>query len=463
MPGLEMSKPTMNLEELRPPVSIEAEQSVLGGLLIDPDAWEKIADVIDAGDFYAKDNRLIFEAIKALENDNEPVDIVTVSERLNQQRGRLDDVGGVSYVGSLAANVPTSANIQHYARIVRERSMLRSLIGVGVGIEENARNPNGKTAMAVVEEAEKELFALTNGNRSQDFADVVTTVESVIETIEQHYESGDPVTGLSTGLSDLDKMTGGFQDGNLVILAARPSMGKTALALGIALSALMKYPEGGIQFYSMEMTAKELVTRLLSQIAKLTVSDLIQGSLSNQLDWEKLTAAVETLSNQGKRLAIDETPTLTPMMLRAKARRAARKFGAPRLIVVDYLQLMQTESAGENRNAELTEISRSLKELAKEMNCPVLALSQLNRNLESRPNKRPLMSDIRESGAIEQDANVIIFIYRDEVYNPESPQRGTAELIIAKQRNGAIGTVRAAFLAPEARFANLDSYDQPAR
>jgi replicative DNA helicase len=435
-----------------PPYSCEAEQAVLGGLMIDNSAWDGvIADKLSENDFYTLDHRVIFRAIAQLAREDKPFDVDTVTERVSSISSEINP--DLPYIGSLAMNTPTAANIAHYAEIVRERSTLRALARIGF---ECSRQATEKLAKRddVQESVEKALFALSQHRSGQDFADVRQGMASVIDTIEKHFESGDPVTGITTGLKDLDQLTAGLQPADLVIVAARPSMGKTSFAMGLVRVVLDRYADGHVQLYSLEMPSEQLLFRLLSQTSHIPMQNLMQGKLGDE-DWERLSEAVGKIHSQADRLLLDDASSLTPTALRAKARRAARKYGTPKLIVLDYLQLMRGDGRPENRNMEISEISRSLKALAKEMSCPVVALSQLNRSLEQRANKRPVLSDLRDSGAIEQDADLITFIYRDEVYNPMSEERGAAELIIGKHRNGPTGVVRAAFLSDQARFENF--------
>lgn len=442
-------------EALRlPPHSLEAEQAVLGGLLLDNSAWEKIGDQLRDADFYREDHRKIFRAILFLLDHNRPADILTVSEELNT-RGEIANVGGVSYVGALAQNTPSAANIRRYAEIVREKSIMRGLMVVGAEISESALNPAGRDARALLDEAEARVFNIAEQNHrtSSGFRQLGEPLALVVERVDELYKAGnhDPVTGMPTGFKDLDVKTAGLQKGNLVIVAGRPSMGKTALALNMAahVSIHMQLP---VAVFSMEMSSEELAMRILSSHGRLDQQSLRTGRLKNE-DFSRLSKAMGELSQVP--LFIDETPALNPLDLRSRARRLYRQYGGLGLIVVDYLQLMAGTSAGENRATEISEISRSLKALAKELHVPVVALSQLNRSLEQRPNKRPVMSDLRESGAIEQDADVILFIYRDEVYNEDSPDKGIAEIIVGKQRNGPTGTVRLTFLGHYTRFENF--------
>ncbi len=437
-----------------PPHSVEAEQSVLGGLLLDNEAWDKIADLISESDFYRGDHRLIWRHISRLVEHSRPADVITVSESLESTR-ELDGVGGLAYLGALAQNTPTAANIRRYAEIVRERAVMRKLAQVGSEIADSAYSPMGKEAAQLLDEAESKVFAISEeGARGrQGFQDMPPLLTQVVERIDMLYNRDNPsdVTGVPTGFTDLDRMTSGLQPGDLVIIAGRPSMGKTSLAINMAEHVAL---EAGLPVgvFSMEMGASQLVMRMLGSVGRLDQHKVRTGRLADE-DWHKLTEAVGRLNDAP--LHIDETPALNALELRARARRLHRQYGKLGLIVVDYLQLMSASSQGENRATEISEISRSLKALAKELSVPVIALSQLNRSLEQRPNKRPVMSDLRESGAIEQDADVILFIYRDEVYNPDSPEKGKAEVIIGKQRNGPIGTVTMVFQGEYTRFANF--------
>jgi replicative DNA helicase len=445
--------PDQQLDYLRvPPHSIEAEQSVLGGLLLDNAAFEKLTDVVNENDFYRYDHRLIWQHIARLINLSRPADVVTVNESLVSM-GKAEEVGGLSYLNALAHNTPSAANIRRYAEIVRERSMLRKLVAVADDIADMAFNPQGKEARQLLDEAESRVFKIAQegARNSVGFQEIQPLLSQVVERIDElyHREGGSDITGIPTGFTDLDRMTSGLQPGDLVIVAGRPSMGKTAFSMNIAEHVAI---EQGlpVAVFSMEMGAVQLAMRMLGSV--LDQHRMRTGKLLAD-DWPRVTHAVQRMQNA--QLFIDETPSLTVVELRARARRLARQCGRLDLIVIDYLQLMSASGAGENRATEISEISRSLKSLAKELACPVIALSQLNRSLEQRPNKRPIMSDLRESGAIEQDADLITFIYRDEVYNPDSPDKGTAEIIIGKQRNGPIGTVRLTFQGSSTRFQNF--------
>lgn len=441
-----------------PPHSVEAEQSVLGGLLLEASALDKIADLITDDDFYRHEHRLIFRQIVRLSEMAKPVDVITVAEAL-EIAGELDKVGGLPYLGSLAQNVPSAANIRRYGEIVRERSIMRKLVEVGTDISSSAYNPAGRDAAQLLDEAEGRVFEIAEaGSRGkQGFMSMPPLLTQVVERIETLYgrDNQSDVTGTATGFTDLDRMTSGLQPGDLIIVAGRPSMGKTAFSINIAENVALdgKLP---VAIFSMEMGASQLAMRMLGSVGKLNQHDLRTGRLQDD-DWGRLTHALGRLNDAP--VYIDESAALSALEVRARARRLHRQNSGLGLIVVDYLQLMSSpgNKASENRATEISEISRSLKSLAKELHVPVIALSQLNRSLEQRPNKRPVMSDLRESGAIEQDADLILFIYRDEVYNSDSPDKGKAEIIIGKQRNGPIGKVELAFRGEYTRFDNLAS------
>ena len=436
-----------------PPHSLEAEQSVLGGLMLDNDAADKIGDVVTAEDFYSEAHRIVYRQIVQLIADGKPADVVTASEALASTQ-KLDYVGGLAYLGALAQNVPTAANIRHYANIVRERSILRQLASTATEIAESAFNPLGRNAKTVLDEAEAKILHIAEqGSRgAQNFQIIGKLLANVVERIETLYNRDDPsdVTGVPTGFADLDRMTSGFQPGDLVVVAGRPSMGKTALALNIGENVALNTGMP-VAVFSMEMGASQLAMRLIGSVGRLDQHKLRTGRLQPD-DWDKLSGALGRLNEAP--ILIDETPALNAIEVRSRARRLMKQYGKLGLVIVDYLQLMQASTQGENRATEISEISRAMKSLAKELQVPVVALSQLNRSLEQRPNKRPVMSDLRESGAIEQDADVILFIYRDEVYNAETQEKGAAEIIISKQRNGPIGTVFLTFLGEFTRFEN---------
>jgi replicative DNA helicase len=437
-----------------PPHSIEAEQSVLGGLLLDNQAFDKVADLLVAGQFYRYEHRAIFQAIADLINLNKPADVITVFEAL-QSIGKHEECGGLSYLNALAQCVPSAANIRRYAEIVRERAVLRQLVTISDDIAQNALNPQGRSVQQILDEAESRIFAISEegAKSASGFQSMKGLLGDLLKRVTELAErGGTDTTGVPTGFTDLDRMTAGLQPGDLVIVAGRPSMGKTAFSLNIAEHVAIN-EQLPVAVFSMEMSASQLVLRVVGSMGRIDQSHLRTGQLSED-EWTRLPETIERL--QDVHMHIDETPALNPLELRARARRLARQFGGRLgLIVVDYLQLMSSSRDGENRATEISEISRSLKALAKELHCPVIALSQLNRDLEKRTDKRPVMSDLRESGAIEQDADVILFIYRDEVYNKDSKDAGVAEIIIGKQRNGPIGTVHLAFLKPLTRFENL--------
>ncbi len=434
-----------------PPHSQEAEQSVLGGLMLDNAVWDQVADRIVEEDFYRRDHRLIFRAVAHLAAKSSPFDVVTLSEWLGA-RGELANAGGLAYLATLAKNTPSAANIRAYASIVRERSVLRALIRVGTDIADAAYSPEGRDAAELLDFAERQVFTIAEqGNRSlQGFQSIHALSVKVIDRIDVLFSQSNPITGISAGYKDLDEMTSGLQPSDLVIVAGRPSMGKTSFAMNIAEHASIKEKKV-VAVFSMEMPGEQLAMRMISSLGRIDQHRVRTGKLEDE-DWPRLTSAVGILSDA--LMFVDDTPALTPTELRARCRRIKRERGLD-LVVIDYLQLMQVSGNRENRATEISEISRSLKALAKEIRVPVIALSQLNRSLEQRPNKRPMMSDLRESGAIEQDADLIIFIYRDEVYNEDSPDKGTAEIIIGKQRNGPIGTVRLTFRGKYTRFENF--------
>jgi len=437
-----------------PPHSIEAEQAVLGGLLLDNNAFDRVADVLREDDFYRHDHRLIWKQISMLISRGQPADVVTVFESM-QTAGKADEVGGLVYLNALAQETPSAANIRRYAEIVRDRATLRRLISTSDDISTSALNPQGKDTRQLLDEAESKIFQISEeGSRGQaGFQQLPNLLAKVVERIDELYNQDNPndVTGVPTGFADLDRMTSGMQPGDLVVVAGRPSMGKTALSMNIG--EYVAVEQGlPVAVFSMEMGATQLAMRMVCSVGRLDQQRLRTGRLNDD-DWPRLTNAMQKM--QETQLFIDETPALNALELRARARRLSRQCGRLGLIIIDYIQLMAGTSTGENRATEISEISRGLKALAKELDCPVIALSQLNRSLEQRPNKRPVMSDLRESGAIEQDADIILFIYRDEVYNPDSTDKGTAEIIIAKQRNGPIGTVRLTFVGQYTKFENF--------
>lgn len=432
-----------------PPHSIEAEQSVLGGLLLDNTAWHLLEDKVRAEDFYRKDHRTIFEAIGSVLSQGDPADVITIAERL-KMRQQLDEIGGEVYLFELVRSTPAVANIAAYADIVRERSVLRQLIAISTEIAGDAFNPAGKSVVDLLDTAERKVFTIaeqsSRGSGPQSIKHLLT---EAVERIDFLYRSEDAITGAPTGYSDLDHMTSGLQPSDLIIVAGRPSMGKTAFAMNIA-EYVALHVNKPVLIFSMEMSGASLAVRLLSSIGKIDQHKLRSGKLDEH-DWDRMTHALGKLSEAP--MLIDDTPALSPAEVRSRARRVAKEHGLS-LIVIDYLQLMQMAGFAENRTLEISTISRSLKALAKELNVPVIALSQLNRGLEQRADKRPIMSDLRESGAIEQDADLIAFIYRDEVYHEDTRDKGVAEVIIAKQRNGPIGKVRLTFRGQFTRFEN---------
>ncbi|MFZ9490642.1 MAG: replicative DNA helicase [Burkholderiaceae bacterium] len=446
------------LSQLRlPPQSLEAEQAVIGGLLLDNTAFDRVADLLRPDDFYRGDHRQIYTAITSLIDKAHPADVVTVHEALSTI-GKAEEIGGLIYLNRLAQDTPSAANIRRYAEIVRDRAILRRLIAVADDIANQALNPQGRDTRSLLDEAESKIFNINEeGARGRSgFQSLPDLLSQVVDRIGQLYDQSNHsgITGVPTGFTDLDKMTSGFQPGDLVIVAGRPSMGKTAFSLNIGEHVAVDQTLP-VAVFSMEMGATQLAMRMVCSVGRLDQQRVRTGQLVDD-DWPRLTNAIQKM--QDSQLYIDETPGLNALELRSRARKLSRQCGQLGLVIVDYLQLMSSASAsGENRATEISEISRSLKGLAKELQCPVIALSQLNRSLEQRPNKRPVMSDLRESGAIEQDADVIIFIYRDEVYNPDSPEKGTAEIIIGKQRNGPIGTVRLTFLGKYTKFENYSS------
>ena len=440
-----------------PPHSHEAEASVLGGLLLDNNSWDKVADLLVEADFYRYEHRLVFSSISSLVNVSRPADVITVFEQM-QSQGKADEIGGLGYLNSLAQYVPSSANIRRYAEIVRERSILRKLVSVSDEIATSALNTNGRPVTLVLDEAEQKIFSIgEEGSRMrQGFQSMDKLVLQLLDRVEEMSLNPNDITGVPTGFYDLDRMTSGMQAGDLIVLAARPSMGKTALAINIAEHVALK-EDLPVAVFSMEMGASQLAIRIVGSIGRIDQGRLRTGKLIDD-EWPRLSEAIEKL--KAVSLSIDETPGLNTSELRASARRLARSCGKLGLVVVDYLQLMSGSGGGdgENRATELGEISRGLKMLAKELQCPVIALSQLNRGVEQRTDKRPMMSDLRESGAIEQDADVIMFIYRDDYYNKDSKEPNVAEIIIAKQRNGPTGTVKLTFLKPITKF---ESYSGP--
>jgi replicative DNA helicase len=441
-----------------PPHSIEAEAAVLGGLLIDNTAWDRVGDILRPGDFYRAEHRVIFEAITRLIDQARPADVVTVYEAL-QSLGQAEQSGGLPYLNTLAMETPSAANIRRYGEIVRDRAVLRQLITVSDEIATTALNPEGRETRQILDEAESKIFHIgEEGSRGSNailpFDQIIKKVVKQVDELARNPNPSD-VTGVPSGFIDLDQKTAGMHPGDLIIVAGRPSMGKTSFALNIGEHVAID--QGlPIAVFSMEMGSEQLALRMLCSVGRIDAQRIRTGRLHEE-DWDRMTHAVQRMN--GVQVHIDETPGLNPLELRSRARRLHRQSGGLGLIIVDYIQLMSGTSSNENRTTEISEITRSLKGLAKELGCPVIALSQLNRTVEQRTDKRPVMSDLRESGAIEQDADVILFIYRDEVYRPDSPDKGVAEIIIGKQRNGPIGTVRLTFLG---QFTKFDNHAPPA-
>ena len=451
------------IEAMRvPPQSVEAEQSVLGGLLLDNTAWDRISDIVSEADFYRADHRLIFQHVMLLIENNRPADVLTVAESL-ERSAKLADVGGQAYLGSLSMNTPSAANIRRYAEIVHERAIMRRLAQAGTEIADAAFNPAGREAKDLIDEAESKVFQIAEAGAKakQGFVAIDPLLTETVERIDMLYsrENKDDVIGLATGYVDLDRMTSGLQQGELIVIAARPSMGKTALAMNIVEHVALELKKAAAIF-SMEMSGPQLTLRMIGSVGRVDQHKLRSGTFEES-EWPKLVDAVGKLNDS--QIHIDDTAGLNALEVRSRARRLHRQCGGLSLIVVDYLQLMSGTSSGreENRATEVAEMSRSLKSLAKELKVPVIALSQLNRSVESRQDKRPMMSDLRESGAIEQDADLILFIYRDEVYNPTNEaSKGKAEIIIAKQRNGPTGSITLTFLGRHTRFENYAGGDQ---
>jgi replicative DNA helicase len=454
-----MAKSDLQVDTLKvPPHSIEAEQSVLGGLMLDNQAFDRVAELVVSQDFYTRTHKLIFEAMEKLVEMGNPIDLITISENL-EKNNQLANVGGFAYLAEIAKNTPSAANIDAYANIVRERAVVREMIGVANEIAEAGFNPEGRDSHELLDLAESKVFKIaeqrtksTEGPQS-----IHSILEKTVDKIEELYQSPqDGVTGVSSGYADLDKMTAGLQPSDLIIVAARPSMGKTTFAMNLAEHAAMTQDKP-VLIYSLEMPAEQIMMRMLASLGRINQTKVRTGQLDDD-DWARLSSTMGLLMDKGK-MYIDDASGLTPTDVRSRARRIARDHGGISMIMVDYLQLMRVPSLSDNRTLEIAEISRSLKALAKELQCPVIALSQLNRTLEQRADKRPVNSDLRESGSIEQDADLIMFIYRDEVYNEDSPEKGVAEIIIGKQRNGPIGKVRLTF---QGQYSRFDNYAGPA-
>ncbi len=440
-----------------PPHSVDAEQSVLGSLMLNSDAWLEVVGIVEASDFYRLEHRTLFEAMMALWQNNQPIDAVTLAEAMTAG-GQLDRIGGAAFLAGLAENTPSTRNAAAYSRIVQEHSTRRRLIRTGQHIAESAFEPDGKSGNELLDQAEREVFGIAERRWENEGPKPITPMlKEAADVLDMLHKNKGKLPGLSCGFSDLDSKTGGFKNSDFIVVAGRPSMGKTALALNMVEHAVVGCNTPSLMF-SLEMSAEQLVMRLLSSLARIDQSKMQRGDLEDH-DWTKFSAAVSQLTDSP--LYIDDSPSLTSADLRGRVRRVSREVGGIGLIVIDYLQLMRTSGKYENRTTEISEISRSLKALAKEMHCPVIGLSQLNREVEKRADKRPLLADLRDSGAIEQDADIILFIYRDEVYNDDSPDKGIAEINIGKQRNGATGKVKLSFLSHLTKFEDLasDRYD----
>ena len=447
-----------SVEKLKvPPHSIEAEQSVLGSMLIDKDSWDKVAEQVIDQDFYNRSHQIIYRAIVRLLNRNEPVDLITVSEEL-EQHDELEDAGGFAYLGELAKNTPSSANVVSYAKIIAERAITRELIGAAHEIAEIGYNPEGRDSADILDYAESKVFEIAEKrtNESEGPVGVDSVLGKTIDRLEALIKTNKEVTGVTTGFTDLDKKTSGLQPSDLVIVAARPSMGKTTFAMNLCENAMMA-EDKPVLVFSLEMPSEQIMMRMLASLSRVDQTKIRTAQLDDE-DWARISNTMAMLKDRDN-LFIDDSSGLTPMDVRSRARKLARERGGISMIMVDYLQLMRVPSLSDNRTLEIAEISRSLKALAKELEVPVVALSQLNRSLEQRADKRPVNSDLRESGSIEQDADLIMFIYRDEVYHENSEEQGIAEIIIGKQRNGPIGTSRLTF---QGQFSRFDNYAGPA-
>lgn len=447
-----------SIEKLKvPPHSIEAEQAVLGSMLIDPDTWDKVSELVTDGEFYNRSHQIVFKAILELLGKNQPVDLITVSELL-ENKDQLDDAGGFAYLGELARNTPSSANVTSYAQIIRERAITRELIGVANEIAEVGYNPEGRDSADMLDMAESKVFEIAERRTGE--SDGPQSIENVlgktIDRLEALIKTNKEVTGVTTGFTDLDKKTSGLQPSDLIIVAARPSMGKTTFAMNLAENAMLA-EDKPVLVFSLEMPSEQIMMRMLASLSRVDQTKIRTAQLDDD-DWARISNTMANLKEKDN-IFVDDSSGLTPMEVRSRARKLARERGGLSMIMVDYLQLMRVPSLSENRTLEIAEISRSLKALAKELNIPVVALSQLNRSLEQRADKRPVNSDLRESGSIEQDADLIMFIYRDEVYHENSEYKGVAEIIIGKQRNGPIGTSRLTF---QGQFSRFDNYAGPA-
>lgn len=448
----EYVKPRENFSGLKTaPHSVEAEQSFLGGLMLDNSVWDRISDAVAPDDFYRLEHQMIFQHIQNLADKGTPFDVVTLSDAM-AAKGILDEAGGLTYLAELVKNTPSVSNIKAYADIIRERAILRNLLSTVHSLAESIYDPNGRTSEELLEEAEQKIFAISEHRAKEDRASSVRSIiPGIVDKLDELKLNNGGITGTATDYTDLDRMTSGLQPADVVIVAGRPSMGKTTFAMNIAENVAMDSPKPVLVF-SMEMPKEALMLRILSSLARVNQSSLRSGQLEDH-DWSKLFATVNLLSER-MNLYIDDTAALTPTDMRARARRLAREHGGLRLIIIDYLQLMRVPGLSDNRVNEVSEISRNIKALAKELKVPVIALSQLSRKCEDRTDKRPVMSDIRESGSIEQDADLIMFVYRDEVYHPDTKDKGTAEILVRKHRNGPIGDIRLTFIGQYCRFDN---------
>jgi replicative DNA helicase len=446
------------VEKLKiPPHSIEAEQSVIGSMLIEPDTWDKVAEIVIESDFYNRSHQTIYRSILKLLSQNQPVDLITVSQIL-EQNDELDDAGGFAYLAELAKNTPSAANVVSYAKIIKERAITRELIGVAHDIAEISYHPEGRDSTDILDFAESKVFEIAEKRTGENEGpkNIESVLGKTIDRLDALVKNGKEVTGVSSGFIDLDKKTSGLQPSDLIIVAARPSMGKTTFAMNLAENAMM-LEEKPVLVFSLEMPAEQIMMRMLASLSRVDQTKIRTAQLDDE-DWARISNTMAMLKDKDN-LFVDDSSGLTPMDVRSRARKLARERGGISMIMVDYLQLMRVPSLSDNRTLEIAEISRSLKALAKELEVPVIALSQLNRSLEQRADKRPVNSDLRESGSIEQDADLIMFIYRDEVYNENSEEKGVAEIIIGKQRNGPIGTCRLAF---QGQFSRFDNYAGPA-
>lgn len=449
------TKQTAEYSLKTPPQSIEAEQSVLGGLMLENQRWDDVAEIVSEQDFSSRPHRSIFSAMRSLVANQFPIDLITLAEHIeNEGEGKLDSLGGFAYLAELSKNTPSAANIIAYAQIVRERAVIREMIKVANEITEAGYNPEGRTSDELLDLAESRIFQIAEqrGNKSGGPENISSILDRTVTKIEALFQRPhDGVTGVDTGYMDVNKKTAGLQPSDLIIIAARPSMGKTTFAMNICENVSLTNDKP-VMIFSLEMPTEQLMMRSLASLSRVNQTSIRTGQLDDE-DWARLSGTMGLLLEK-KNIYIDDSSGLTPMDVRSRARRLSREHGGLSLIMIDYLQLMRVPSLSDNRTLEIAEISRSLKALAKELNVPVIALSQLNRSLEQRADKRPVNSDLRESGSIEQDADLIMFIYRDEVYHENSDMKGIAEIIIGKQRNGPIGTVRLTFNGQWSRFDN---------